>query len=423
MARKKKNVELTQIMASAVAEAAEQLKKDLTDYECEENSDVKATDVEEMAILSDFDEKAEQVEEEKEEETSLPNIEDEPVNEEPEALPEPTDEGNTTDVSEIAEEETKEELEDIDDTINYNFIGIDMKISRDQSGAISATFTKDDYTTTVELSDPSFTGIMKEIENFLVEYHDNSSVDNEEDFNDPEEESVDNLETSDESDSDDTDDEEDKTLAEGKQLLAKCYKANKKKFMEYAMLGYAFKKHILETGEKVIFEDDIKSYMNKSKDLDKKIVEASEQLKKITEEDYKQAKLANIEYKEKYSILSGILNNAKTALTSGKIETEKIKLVLSNVAKGFDLPKDKFAILANKAQDAIKFAAISGTTHATKKINDKNEINLGNEADDKVVMASAVVNGGFGTKIGGLNKKGTEYDEMLIDIKRISGIN
>lgn len=422
MARKKKNVELTQIMASAVAEAAEQLKKDLTDYECEENSDVKATDVEEMAILSDFDEKADQVEEEKEEDLSQPIVEDEPVNSEQEALPEPTDEGETSDTSEIAEEETKEELEDIDDTINYNFIGIDMKISRDESGAISATFTKDDYTTTVELSDPSFTGIMKEIENFLVEYHDNSSVDQEEDFNEPEEDSVDNLENSDEPANDDTDDE-DKTLAESKQLLASCYKANKKKFMEYAMLGYAFKKHILETGEKVIFEDDIKSYMNKSKDLDKKIVEASEQLKKITEEDYKQAKLANIEYKEKYSILSGILNNAKTALTSGKIETEKIKLVLSNVAKGFDLPKDKFAILANKAQDAIKFAAISGTTHATKKINDKNEINLGNEADDKVVMASAVVNGGFGTKIGGLNKKGTEYDEMLIDIKRISGIN
>lgn len=422
MARKKKNVELTQIMASAVAEAAEQLKKDLTDYECEENSDVKATDVEEMAILSDFDEKADQVEEEKEEDLSQPIVEDEPVNSEQEALPEPTDEGETSDTSEIAEEETKEELEDIDDTINYNFIGIDMKISRDESGAISATFTKDDYTTTVELSDPSFTGIMKEIENFLVEYHDNSSVDQEEDFNEPEEDSVDNLENSDEPANDDTDDE-DKTLAESKQLLASCYKANKKKFMEYAMLGYAFKKHILETGEKVIFEDDIKSYMNKSKDLDKKIVEASEQLKKITEKDYKQAKLANIEYKEKYSILSGILNNAKTALTSGKIETEKIKLVLSNVAKGFDLPKDKFAILANKAQDAIKFAAISGTTHATKKINDKNEINLGNEADDKVVMASAVVNGGFGTKIGGLNKKGTEYDEMLIDIKRISGIN
>lgn len=409
-------------MASAVAEAAEQLKKDLTDYECEENSDVKATDVEEMAILSDFDEKADQVEEEKEEDLSQPIVEDEPVNSEQEALPEPTDEGETSDTSEIAEEETKEELEDIDDTINYNFIGIDMKISRDESGAISATFTKDDYTTTVELSDPSFTGIMKEIENFLVEYHDNSSVDQEEDFNEPEEDSVDNLENSDEPANDDTDDE-DKTLAESKQLLASCYKANKKKFMEYAMLGYAFKKHILETGEKVIFEDDIKSYMNKSKDLDKKIVEASAQLKKITEEDYKQAKLANIEYKEKYSILSGILNNAKTALTSGKIETEKIKLVLSNVAKGFDLPKDKFAILANKAQDAIKFAAISGTTHATKKINDKNEINLGNEADDKVVMASAVVNGGFGTKIGGLNKKGTEYDEMLIDIKRISGIN
>ena len=412
MAKKLKSVNA--IVAEAVLEAAEQIKTDLANQEKDEKSKVKATDAKEMAIMGEFDEKA------KEEEISsdVPT-ETSTLPEAPESSSEVPEE--TVDESDpIADDETKEELDKIDGSINYNFLGIDMVISNDDENGITATFTKDGYTATKEITDDSFTGIMKEIESFIVEYHENSGEGEEEDP----EENPDS--TADENATDKIDeDEDDETSVTGSSLLSKAYKDNKDLFMEYAKLGYAFKKYVIEAGEKLIFETDIKGYTEKAKAIDSKILEASQKLKNITENEYKTAKIKNKEYKEKYVIISNILSNAKTAIATGKMDTEKIKLVLSSIANGFNLPNDRFVLLANKAQEAIKYSILGSSQSKNKE---KIEINnKGNESDEKALISKTVpvVNGGFGTSLGSLNgnkKTITEYDSMLIDLKRISGI-
>jgi len=345
------------------------------------------------------------------------------TNEKDEMLETNNDPVDDSEVNEIVNEEVKKELSD-ESPKNYNFLGIDIAINTDEEGHQVLTLTKDEYTVTKEVESLDFQNLIGVLQEYILELHDQ--------FSDEENVDEENLAEDDFTEDDmpegydNLTDEEKKSAMESYRLIANIYKTDKNKLIELAKLGYSLKKFVLSNLREDLFSDNIKGYIEKNKSINDQIVLANTKLTE-TKKNYIVAKKLNQDLRKKYSLVANILSETKKAFLSEKgIDKSNIKKILACVIKGMDLDNDKFCLLAQKSQSAIKSIIANTKTDDKKnvvnsKINKEEVVSTPSKAVVSNVSRkpNLITNGGYGKSTSTLKESNDGTDEMMIELKRL----
>jgi len=351
---------------------------------------------------------------------------------------------NTQSEPPINEKVIEKVEEAIDDESNYNFLGLDITISKN-GDKYDVTIKKDDKEKTESVDSaelPAILGLVEDFFNEIVIDEENIDEKSEDEELDEEDEDVkldgedekeeDDDEESEEDKEDDEENEDVKLDVEDEVLMSSLRKQYKNKVNEIFEHGLMAKELVLGMIKEKLVAGTVKELIDKSKEKDAIIASKKEELKKASL-NYLIAKKMNNQYKNVYTVLSSGIENIKKNLTDNKIDIDiankvlnKYKIIISEVVTA----KSPEALIAainktNRVNKAV-LAYINKTKTEQSKtlVSNKIQNNTTKKEIKNIVKPVNVLNRtGWKTNSTILANRYDGIEEMSAEILRIAGIN
>ncbi len=335
--------------------------------------------------------------------------------------------------------------EAIDDKSNYNFLGLDITISKN-GDKYDVTIKKDDKEKTESVDSaelPAILGLVEDFFNEIVideENVDEKSEDKELDEEDEdveldgEDEEEDDDKESEEDEEDDEENEESDLIHLHKVSMSSLRKRYKNKVNEIFEHGLMAKELVLGMIKEKLVAGTVKELIDKSKEKDAIIASKKEELKKASL-NYLIAKKMNNQYKNVYTVLSSGIENIKKNLIDNKIDIDiankvlnQYKIIISEVVTAKSLEALIAAInKTNKVNKAVlALACINKTKTEQSKtlVSNKIQNNTTKKEIKNIVKPVNVLNRtGWKTNSTILANRYDGIEEMSAEILRIAGIN
>jgi len=306
--------------------------------------------------------------------------------------------------------------EAIDNESNYNFLGLDITISKN-GDKYDVTIKKDDKEKSESVDSAELPAILGLVEDFF-----NEIVIDEENIDEKSED-----EELDEEDEDEELDGDDEKVSMSS--LRKRYKNKVNEIFEHGLMA---KELVLGMIKEKLVAGTVKELIDKSKEKDAIIISKKEELKKASL-NYLIAKKMNNQYKNLYTVLSSGIENIKKNLIDNKIDIviankvlKQYKIIISRIVTA-KRPEDLIVAInrTNKVNKAV-LAYINKTKSKQSKtlVSNKIQNNTTKKEIKNIVKPVNVLNRtGWKSNSTILANRYDGIEEMSAEILRIAGIN